>query len=291
MKTVDFIYRFDPNNSDAQPATPQEARELLEEGNRLFAQWTDSCQIEGAQSTYVVQCSPLDLGLAEEAGKAVRQSPFAVLLGCADARVPAEMIFGQMRNNLFVVRMAGNILSDEALGSVEYALLHMSASIRIVVVLGHTGCGAVSAAVDTYLNPWAYLEKVSSHALRSIIDRIFVPVRKAAGALKNIWGPEAASLPGYREALIETAVYVNAAQAAYNLRLEVDRLGKSDIKVVYAVFDLASHRIWTVPEHMGVATTDVKLADAPATLDDFEELSLRMAIRMAKKSGKLKPKS
>lgn len=283
MKSVDFIYRFDPKNTDAQPATPQEARELLEEGNRLFAQWTDSCQKEGGECSYVVQCSPLDLGLSEEVGKAVKQSPFAVMLGCADARVPAEMIFGQMRNNLFVVRMAGNILSDEALGSVEYALHHMSQSIRVIVVLGHTGCGAVSATVDTYLNPWAYLEKVSSPALRSIVDRIFVPVRKAANALKSVWGPEAARMPGYREALIETAVYVNAAQAAYNLRLEVNKLGKTDIKVLYAVFDLATHRIWTVPEHMSVATTDVKLADAPATLEDFEELAIRMAIRMAKR--------
>ena len=159
-----------------------EARRELETGNLRYARWVDHCTQArtsgGDPPSYVVPCTATDLGILSVEGTAVKQAPFAILLGCSDARVPAEMIFGQLRNNLFVVRVAGNVLSEEHQGSIEYALHHLAESIRIIVVLGHTNCGAVSAAVDTYLNPWAYLTTAPSPALRSIVDRLFVPVRK-----------------------------------------------------------------------------------------------------------------
>ncbi len=294
MRMIDFIYRFDPErpNPSPLPGDAIQARHVLEEGHRLFARWTESCQTvtNEAPAAYVVPCTAQDIGVVTGAGQADKQAPFAVVLGCSDARVPAEMIFGQVRNNLFVVRLAGNVLSDEGVGSVIYAAHHLHESIRIIVVLGHTGCGAVSAAVDTYLSPWGYLEKISCSPLRAIVDRIFVPVRKAATALENLWGPEGTSLPHYREALIETAVFVNAAQAAYNLRTEMKALGRSDLQVVYGVFDLRTHRIWSIPV---VADRphdpDVYLVEAPASLAEFEELSIRMALRIARKTGR-KPK-
>jgi carbonic anhydrase len=73
------------------------------------------------------------------------QHPFAVILGCSDSRVPPEIIFDQGLGDLFVVRLAGHILSEEARGSIEYAVDHLGT--RLVVVLGHDGCGAVTAAV------------------------------------------------------------------------------------------------------------------------------------------------
>ena len=293
MKPIDLIYRFDPVNPDvkALPASADEARRLLEDGNRRFARWTDAClqaySSNGEPPSYVVSCGSADLGIPTPEGLAGKQAPYAILLGCSDARVPAEIIFSQLRNNLFVVRVAGNVLSDECFGSIEYAVHHMADSIRIIVVLGHTSCGAVTAAVDTYLKPWAYLAKVPSPALRSIVDRLFVPVRKAANSLEAHLGTDAPQKPGYREALVETAVAVNTMQSAYNLRQELEREGKTEIKVVYGIFDLVTHRVWTAPQGDSKATIrDVILADAPATLAEFEELSGRLAARAVRHAAR-----
>jgi carbonic anhydrase len=287
---IDLIYRFDPNTPQVHPAPPDAgaARRALEEGNRRFAIWTDSClQAPNANvAPLVMPCSLPDLGMPTAEGLAAKQAPFAVLLGCSDARVPAEIIFGQLRNNLFVVRVAGNVLSDECMGSIEYAVHNLRDSIRVIVVLGHTSCGAVAATVDTYLNPWSYLAKVPSPALRSIVDRLFVPVRKAATALETIWGPEAPRTPGYRAALLDTAVAVNALQTSYYLRQEMQQIGRGDIEVVYGIFDLVTHRIWTAtPADPKKTMREVVLADAPATLQQFEEAATHMAVRAARRAG------
>jgi carbonic anhydrase len=293
MKPIDLVYRFDPSHPDdkAAPADGDEARRLLEDGNRRYARWADTClqaaHADGEPPSYIMPCAAADLGIPTGDGAAAKQTPFAVLFGCSDARVPAEIIFGQLRNNLFVVRVAGNVLSDECFGSIEYAVHNMADSIRIIVVLGHTSCGAVTAAVDTYLNPWAYLAKVPSPTLRSIVDRLFVPVRKAANVLESQWGADAARMPGYRDALVQTAVAVNALQSAYNLRLELEREGKGQIKVVYGVFDLVTNRIWTAPPGDSKQTfREVILADAPASLTEFEEAAGRLASRVAKKTDR-----
>ncbi|MBE0658895.1 MAG: carbonic anhydrase [Bryobacteraceae bacterium] len=73
------------------------------------------------------------------------QHPYAVILGCSDSRVPPELIFDEGLGDLFVIRDAGNVVDDEVLGSIEYAVEHLG--VRLVVVLGHEKCGAVSAAV------------------------------------------------------------------------------------------------------------------------------------------------
>jgi carbonic anhydrase len=74
------------------------------------------------------------------------QHPFAVILGCADSRVPPELLFDQGLGDLFVIRVAGNIVDDAILGSIEYAVEHLGT--KLILVLGHEKCGAVSAAVD-----------------------------------------------------------------------------------------------------------------------------------------------
>ena len=102
------------------------------------------------------------------------------MLGCSDARVPIELIFDQSPNDLFVVRVAGNVLGVECLGSIDYAVANLGKSLKLVVVLGHTTCGAVSAAVDSYLAPKNYAEIAFTHALRSLVDRIQTAVRGAA---------------------------------------------------------------------------------------------------------------
>ena len=75
------------------------------------------------------------------------QHPFAIVLGCADSRVPPETVFDQGLGDLFVVRVAGNVIDDQSLGSIEYAVDHLA--VRLIVVLGHQRCGAVQAAKDT----------------------------------------------------------------------------------------------------------------------------------------------
>jgi len=75
------------------------------------------------------------------------QHPFAVILSCSDSRVPPEIVFDQGLGDLFVVRVAGNVIDDHGLGSIEYAVDHLGA--RLIVVLGHQSCGAVKAAKET----------------------------------------------------------------------------------------------------------------------------------------------
>lgn len=123
----------------------------LEEGNRRFVE-------SGASH---VPADPA--ALRELAG---RQSPFAIVLGCSDSRVPAEIVFDQGLGDLFVIRVAGNIVAPSQIGSVEFAAAAFGT--RLVVVLGHTSCGAISATVDEV----TATDRVLSPNLRSIVDRI-----------------------------------------------------------------------------------------------------------------------
>jgi carbonic anhydrase len=129
-----------------------EALECLIEGNRRFA--TDV----GGRT-----------GLA---GKTHRhhlvqhQEPFAVILGCSDSRVPAEIVFDQGLGDLFVIRVAGNIVAPSQIGSVEFAVERFGT--RLIVVLGHSHCGAVQATLEELERP----SENRSPNLRSIVDRI-----------------------------------------------------------------------------------------------------------------------
>ena len=94
------------------------------------------------------------------------QQPFAIILGCSDARVPAEIIFGQGFGDLFVIRVAGNIVAPSQIGSVEFAAERFET--RLAVVLGHTQCGAVAATLEELHQQQGH----QSPNLRSIVDRI-----------------------------------------------------------------------------------------------------------------------
>jgi len=193
------------------------------------------------------------LGIADQEGRVPPQRPYAAVLGCSDARVPIELVFQQASNDLFVVRVAGNVLGDECLGSLEFAADKLKDSVRLVVVLGHGGCGAVTAAVEAYLDPATYPGPVASQALRSVVDKILPAVRAADVALEEVHGAYVRSRPGYREALIETSVVLNAALAAMTLRRDL-----RDLPVVYGVFDLVSR--------------SVDLVDPPGSTDSYRTL-------------------
>jgi carbonic anhydrase len=165
-----------------------DALERLRAGNRRFA--------AGVRSH-----GPAGL-LAQRFDAVSGQQPFAVILGCSDSRVPVEIVFDQGLGDLFVIRVAGNIVAASQIGSVEFAAERFGT--RLVVVLGHTQCGAVQATLEE-------LERTTesqSPNLRSIVDRI----RPAVAELT------ATALNRDRQALAEHAVRANVRMAANHLR-------------------------------------------------------------------------
>ena len=96
----------------------------------------------------------------------MEHKPFAIILGCSDARVPAELVFDQGLGDLFVIRVAGNIVAPSQVGSIEFAASRFGT--RLVVVLGHTQCGAIAATIEELSRP----EDQQSRNLRSIVDRV-----------------------------------------------------------------------------------------------------------------------
>jgi carbonic anhydrase len=96
------------------------------------------------------------------------QAPFAIIVGCSDSRAPAEIVFDQGLGDLFVIRVAGNIVAPSQIGSVEFAAERFGT--RLVVVMGHTGCGAIAAAVEAVLNNQAAARE--SKNVLSIVNRL-----------------------------------------------------------------------------------------------------------------------
>src|SRR5262249_40642170 len=154
LKAVEITYRFEAPAEPARapPSDVTAARDRLNEGNRAFAALLAGLADEHGVARRVVRVDPREVGFFPGETMAPKQRPFAAILGCADARVPVELIFNEGPNDLFVVRVAGNGLGTEVLGSLKYAIKHLGDSLRVVVVLGHSGCGALAAAVDVFLN-------------------------------------------------------------------------------------------------------------------------------------------
>jgi carbonic anhydrase len=121
---------------------------------------------------------------------------------------------------------------------------HLGGSLKLIVVLGHSGCGALTAAVDVHLNPADYLSIITKHSLRNILDGLLVVVQASAKALLRGFGPAATSFPGYRRALIEVSIAVNAALAAHAIQQELGTSDPSSLRAVYGVYLLETRRIW-----------------------------------------------
>jgi len=129
-----------------------DAIQRLQEGNIRF-----TLNVRGAEAF-------LSQSRREELTK--NQAPFAIILGCADSRVPAEIVFDQGLGDLFVIRIAGNIVAPSGIGSVEFAASRFG--VRLVVVLGHSRCGAILATLEELQRP----TENQSKNLRSIVDRV-----------------------------------------------------------------------------------------------------------------------
>ena len=270
MKTVDIVYRYSAGEADVRPLPRDSGAALLrlQEGNRGFAALLDHIGEEGGIQR-IIPVDARDLGLAAGSAATPAQRPFAAILGCSDARVPVELIFNEGPNDLFVVRVAGNGLGAEVLGSLKYAVDNLGGSLKLVVVLGHSGCGALTTAVDVFLNPSNYLPLAAKHSLRNILDRLLVVVDASARKLLTTFGADVARRPGYRKALIEAAVATNAALAAYSVQQEFGTGSPGSLRAAYGVYLLESRELWSPRVGAG---EEAGLAAAPEDLGAFVEL-------------------
>jgi carbonic anhydrase len=178
----------DRPSEHAPMISARHALERLSEGNRRF--------VSGVHSADAL-ASP-----GRRHALAAGQEPFAIVLGCSDSRVPAEIVFDQGLGDLFVIRVAGNIVASSQIGSVEFAAEQFGTP--LVVVLGHSRCGAVQATLDELMRH----REDQSRGLRSIVDRI----RPSVEALL------ATELRHDAEALIRQAVRSNVRVSANQLR-------------------------------------------------------------------------
>ena len=191
------------------------------------------------------------------------------MLGCSDARVPIELIFSEGPNDLFVVRVAGNGLGVEVLGSLKYAVDHLGGTLKLIVVLGHSGCGALTTAVDVFLNPGNYLAIAAKHSIRSILDRSLIVVQASANKLLSAFGPGVTNNPGYRQALIEVSIVTNAALSAYSIQQEFIAHELPELRAAFGVYVLETREVWA-PRSGNINGTG--LAEAPHDLAGFAHL-------------------
>jgi carbonic anhydrase len=268
MKRLDLV----TNSFRSQPLDWGEACQLLLEGNRHFVAMSGRVLRESDEG----QGDPKSPAVNTPVGKPFAQTPFAAVLGCADARVPPEIVFSKNSNELFVVRVAGNVLGQECLGSLRYAVKHFSETLKLVVVLAHANCGAVSEAVKAYLEPRRYLELATDYSMRRIEEHILIPVRVAALGLESLYGPTVTQQPGGRAALLEAAVALNGCWSAYCLEREF-RERSHHPKVVFGVYDLISGHVrlpLSLPSQ--VSADESGLFPPPEDAKGIRQLALRI---------------
>ncbi len=190
----------------SRPASLDDAIARLIEGNRRFVEEHPLAPVPSAHRIEL----------------ASGQAPFATILGCSDSRVPIETIFDQQPGNLFVVRVAGNIVNEDGLASIEYAITVLNS--MLVVVLGHERCGAVKAAVD-------FVETntpLPGHMQR-LADAITPAARATRGTDHDWW----------HEAVIENA-RINATAVMERSTIVADAVSEGRVRVVGATYDLHS---------------------------------------------------
>ena len=217
-------YAADPAHADQAIVTPAEAMSRLKEGNARYTSDKRLHPHESSEDRRLLAANSYENASLifpdmtkrrEDLTKS--QHPFAIVLGCADSRVPPEIVFDQGLGDLFVVRVAGNVIDDQSLGSIEYAVDHLV--VRFVVVLGHQRCGAVKAAKETI----AAKAKAPAH-----IQSLVTAIQPAVEATVN----------GDLEATVEANVK-NVTQALRSstpvLKPKVD---SGELKVVGAYYSL-----------------------------------------------------
>jgi carbonic anhydrase len=189
-----------------------EALQRLKDGNERFVNETRNGHVAESRRREVADS----------------QNPFAIILGCSDSRVPAEIVFDQGLGDLFVIRVAGNIVAPSQIGSVEYGVARFG--VKLVVVMGHSKCGAITATLEEI----GRRSEEQSRNLRSIVDR----VRPSVEALM------ATELRHDRDALVAAAVRANVRASSNQLRhgsQMIEQMIQNDgLRVVGAEYSLES---------------------------------------------------
>lgn len=205
--------------NDTRPETGAEVLELLKQGNIRY--------VDSLTST-----DPMTQKRPELVSV---QNPLAIILGCSDARVPVEIVFDQGLGELFVIRVAGNIVAPSQIGSVEFAAATFNT--KLVVVLGHSSCGAVSACVNAVMNP----EQNYSPNLQSIVDRI----RPSVYNLHELATANGQDIDA--DELIESSIRANVrtsvSQLKYGSKILEDLSGSGQLLIVGAEYDLETGKV------------------------------------------------
>ena len=193
---------------DSRVNTPAAAIRALKTGNARFF----------SGNRYNTELSPV-----ERRAQIVAQTPFAIVLGCSDSRVPIEIVYDQRAGDIFAIRVAGNVVETTTLASIEYAVKHLKS--HVVVVMGHEGCGAVKAAMLDEAT-----RRAEPHNVQLLLARI---------------APSVSNLPRIRDykARMREAVIANVRLQVHNLKqnqVVEEAIKKQQIAVIGAFYELSS---------------------------------------------------
>lgn len=205
---------------DRDKMTPQEALDMLIDGNHRFAN-----NLTTNKDLHNLVMMTKD-----------RQHPFVSTLSCSDSRAPVEMVFDQALGDVFSVRLAGNIASDKAIGSLEFGCKYLGS--KLVVVLGHSNCGAVKAACDNFKD---------GH-----IGEITNLIKPAVRLEKSVLEQRDSSNAEFVAKVCEISVQVQMDEIVHSSEILQDMLANRQIAIVGGIYDLATGNVHFMDNALGL---------------------------------------
>lgn len=191
------------------PLAPNEALQELKVGNQRFV------------SGQAGACSNVP---STRAQLTKSQTPDAIVLSCSDSRVPPEQVFDQGLGKIFTTRVAGNILDEDTIASIEYAITHLGT--RLIVVLGHDSCGAVKAALTTPAD-----KDAGSPSLNHLLSEIRTNLGGMVATEPNLRGP------------VKKNVSAVASSLSHRSKIVQDAVSSGKVRIVQAVYDLETGKV------------------------------------------------
>jgi len=205
---------------DRDKMTPQEALDVLIDGNHRFAN-----NLTANKDLHNLVMMTKD-----------RQHPFVSMLSCSDSRAPVEMVFDQALGDVFSVRLAGNIASDKAIGSLEFGCKYLGS--KLIVVLGHTSCGAVKAACDDFKD---------GH-IGEITNLIKPAVRFERTVLEN----RNSANDEFVQKVCELSIQVQMDEIMHSSEILQDMVANRQIAIVGGIYDLSTGDVRFMPNAVGL---------------------------------------
>lgn len=205
---------------DRDKMTPQEALDVLIEGNHRFSKNLTLLNFKADSAANKDRYNQVMMNKD-------KQHPFVSMLSCSDSRAPVEMVFDQALGDVFSVRLAGNIASDKAIGSLEFGCKYLGS--KLIVVLGHTGCGAVKAACDDFKD---------GH-----IGEITNLIKPAVRLEKSISQNRNSSNADFVEKVCELSVQVQMDEIIHTSDILQDMMASKQIAIVGGIYDLVTGEV------------------------------------------------